>query len=76
MFHPQVKAWGFHTERLVKDEHTAQIEQAPGTGMKRDKTAQEIRDAQPGIGHWMLHDQYNVDGALLFLEEYFVNASL
>ena len=59
----------------VKDEHTAQIEREPGTGMKRDKTAQEIRDAQPGIGHWMLHDQYNVDGALLFLEEYFVNAS-
>ena len=36
---------------------------------------QEIRDAQPGLGHWMLHDQYTVDGALLFLEEYFVNAS-
>lgn len=59
----------------VKDEHTAQFEREPGTGMKRDKTAQEIRDAQPGIGHWMLHDQYNVDGAVLFLEEYFVNAS-
>ena len=59
----------------VKDEYTAKIEREPGTGMKRDKTAQEIRDAQPGIGHWMLHDQYNVDGALLFLEEYFVNAS-
>ena len=59
----------------VKDEYSAQFEREPGTGMKRDKTAQEIRDAQPGIGHWMLHDQYNVDGALLFLEEYFVNAS-
>ena len=59
----------------VKNEYTAQIEREPGTGMKRDKCAQEIRDAQPGIGHWMLHDQYNVDGALLFLEEYFVNAS-
>ena len=55
----------------VKDEHTAQFDREPGTGMKRDKCAQEIRDAQPGIGHWMLHDQYNVDGALLFLEEYF-----
>ena len=59
----------------VKDEHTAQFEREPGTGMKRDKTAQEIRDAQPGVGHWMLHDQYNVDGAVLFLEEYFVNAT-
>ena len=59
----------------VKDEHHAQMIPEPGTGMKQDKTAQEIRDAQPGIGHWMLHDQYNVDGAVLFLEEYFVNAS-
>ena len=59
----------------VKDEFTAQIEREPGTGMKQNKVVQEIRDAQPGIGHWMLHDQYNVDGALLFLEEYFVNAS-
>lgn len=59
----------------VKDEFTAQFEREPGTGMKQNKVVQEIRDAQPGIGHWMLHDQYNVDGALLFLEEYFVNAS-
>lgn len=60
---------------LVKDEYTAQFEREPGTGMKQNKVVQEIRDAQPGIGHWMLHDQYNVHGALLFLEEYFVNAS-
>ena len=59
----------------VKDEHTAKIDREPGTGMKQNKVVQEIRDAQPGIGHWMLHDQYNVDGALLFLEEFFVNAS-
>lgn len=59
----------------VKDEHHAKTQREPGTGMKQNKTAQEIKDAQPGIGHWMLHDQYNVDGALLFLEEYFVNAS-
>ena len=59
----------------VKDAHAAQLEPEPGTGMKRNKVIQEVRDAQPGIGHWMLHDQYNVDGALLFLEEYFVNAS-
>ncbi|RKU28840.1 hypothetical protein C6497_08760 [Candidatus Poribacteria bacterium] len=59
----------------VKDEHTAKIVREPGTGMKQNKVVQEIRDAQPGIGHWMLHDQYNVDGALLFLEEFFVNAS-
>jgi choline-sulfatase len=43
--------------------------------MKQNKVIQEIRDAQPGLGQWMIHDQYNVDGALLFLEEYFVNAS-
>ena len=59
----------------VKDKHTAKINREPGTGMKQNKVVQEIRDAQPGIGHWMLHDKYNVDGALLFLEEYFVNAS-
>ena len=59
----------------VKDEHTARVEPEPGTGMKENKVVQEIRDAQPGLGQWMIHDQYNVDGALLFLEEYFVNAS-
>ena len=59
----------------IKDEHSAKIEREPGTGMKQNKVVQEIRDAQPGIGHWMLHDQYTVDGALLFLEEFFVNAS-
>lgn len=47
----------------------------PGTGMKADKVCQEIRDAQPGIGHWMQHDAYTVDGALMFFNEYFVNAS-
>ena len=37
---------------------------------------QEVRDAQPGLGQLDdRYDQYNVDGALLFLEEYFVNAS-
>ncbi len=59
----------------VKDEHYARVEPEPGTGAKQNKVVQEIRDAQPGLGHWMLHDQYTVAGALLFLEEYFVNAS-
>ena len=59
----------------ARDAHSAQIEQEPGTGAKQNKVIQEIRDAQPGMGHWMFHDQYAVDGALLFLEEYFVNAS-
>ena len=59
----------------VWDEHAARIDREPGTGMKQDKVIQEIRDAQPGMGHWMLQDEYTVDGALLFLEEYFVNAS-
>lgn len=59
----------------VADEHSARIDREPGTGMKQNKVIQEIRDAQPGMGHWMLHDEYAVDGALLFLEEYFVNAS-
>ena len=59
----------------IQDDHYAQIEREPGTGGKQNKVIQEIRDAQPGLGHWMLHDQYTVDGALLFLEEYFVNAS-
>ena len=58
----------------VKDEHHARTEPEPGTGPKQNKVIQEIRDAQPGLGRWMLHDQYNVDGALLFLEEYFVDA--
>ena len=59
----------------VEDDHHALIRREPGTGMKRDKVIQEIRDAQPGMGHWMLHDAYAVEGALLFLEEYFVDAS-
>jgi len=59
----------------VSDDHYAQIDREPGTGMKQNKVIQEICDARPGMGHWMLHDEYSVDGALLFLEEYFVNAS-
>ena len=59
----------------VDDEHAARIQREPGTGSKQNKVIQEIRDAQPGMGYWMLHDQYAVDGALLFLEEYFVDAS-
>ena len=47
----------------VKDEHHAQITPEPGTGMKQNKVIQEVRDAQPGLGQWMLHDQYNVHGA-------------
>ena len=60
---------------VVKDEHYAPTESEPGTGPKQNKVIQEVRDAQPGLGQWMIHDQYNVDGALLFLEEYFVSAS-
>ena len=54
-------------------EHQALIERDPGTGSWPDKVKQEIRYARAGRGHWMQHDRYSVDGALMFLDEHFVN---
>ena len=42
----------------------------PGTG--KWPTAKEITNARAGKGHHMQQDLYCVDGALLFLDEYFV----
>ncbi|HRW08566.1 MAG TPA: sulfatase-like hydrolase/transferase [Caldilineaceae bacterium] len=42
-----------------------------GTG--KWPSAKEIANARAGKGYWMQHDQYSVDGALMFLDEYFVN---
>ena len=51
--------------------HTAEIIVEPGTG--KWSCAKEIANARVGKGYWMAHDEYSVDGALMFLEEYFVN---
>lgn len=42
----------------------------PGTG--KWPTAKEITNARAGKGHHMQQDLYTVDGALLYLDEYFV----
>lgn len=42
----------------------------PGTG--KWPTAKEITNARAGKGHHMQHDLYTVEGALLYLDEYFV----
>ena len=42
----------------------------PGTG--KWPTVKEITNARAGKGHHMQQDLYTVDGALLFLDEYFV----
>ena len=41
-----------------------------GTG--KWPTVKEITNARAGKGHHMQHDRYTVDGALLYLDEYFV----
>ena len=43
----------------------------PGTG--KWPTAKEITNARAGKGHHMQHDLYTVDGALMYLDEYFVS---
>ena len=43
----------------------------PGTG--KWSSAKEVTNARVGKGYWMSHDKYCVDGALMFLEEHFVN---
>ena len=42
----------------------------PGAG--KWPTVKEIINARAGKGHHMQHDLYTVDGALLYLDEYFV----
>ena len=51
--------------------HSAQTVPEAGTG--KWSTAKEIANARAGKGYWMQHDTYSVDGALMFLDEYFVN---
>ena len=43
----------------------------PGTG--KWPTAKEITNARAGKGHHMQHDLYSVEGALMYLDEYFVS---
>ena len=50
--------------------HREQPDREEGTG--KWPTAKEIKNARVGKGYWMIHDQYSVDGALHFLDEYFV----
>ncbi len=50
--------------------HGAKLFPEPGTG--KWSTAKEIRNARVGKGYWAQHDNYSVDGALMFLDEYFV----
>ena len=54
-------------------EHQALIEREPGTGSWFNKVTAEVKNARAGRGHWLQHDRYSVDGALNFLDEYFVN---
>ena len=58
-------------ERIDSSAHQAEISPEPGTG--KWSCAKEIASARAGKGHWMAHDRYSVDGALMFFEEYFVN---
>lgn len=51
--------------------HSAKTVPEAGTG--KWSTAKEIANARAGKGYWMQHDTYSVDGALMFLDEYFVN---
>lgn len=68
-------------EPIVDSEHTAPAEREPGTGMwsvlntPNSKFAKEIMNARAGEGQWMRQGRYSVDGALHFLDEYFVNES-
>ena len=54
-------------------EHQALIEREPGTGHWPNKVTAEVQHARAGRGHYMQHDRYCVDGALIYLDEYFVN---
>ena len=54
-------------------EHRALIEREPGTGQWPNKITTEVKRARAGRGHYMQHDRYCVDGALIYLDEYFVN---
>ena len=50
--------------------HRAEPIHQEGTG--KWSTAKEIANARAGRGYWLQHDRYSVDGALQFLDEYFV----
>ncbi len=51
--------------------YCAQTVSEAGTG--KWSSAKEIANARVGKGAWMQHDEYSVDGALMFLDEYFVD---
>ena len=57
-------------ERVNDSVHAAAPRPEAGTG--KWSAAKEITNARAGKGYWMQHDRYSVDGALQFLEEYFV----
>jgi choline-sulfatase len=60
--------------RMVDDPvHRAEMRSEPGTG--KWSQPKEIANARAGEGRWMRQDQYTVDGALQFLDEYFVDQS-
>ena len=54
-------------------DHMARVTREPGTGSWPDKVKAEITHARAGPGHHLQHDRYSVDGALMFLDEHFVN---
>ena len=58
-------------ESAKDPERKAETFTEPGTG--KWSSAKEVTNARVGKGYWMSHDKYCVDGALMFLEEYFVN---
>ena len=60
-------------EPAADPEHQALIEREPGTGKWPNKVTMEVQHARAGRGHYMQHDRYCVDGALMYLNEYFVN---
>ena len=51
--------------------HYATIFPEEGTG--KWSGAKEIANARVGKGYWMQHDRYSVKGALMILDEYFVD---
>ncbi len=55
------------------DDPAHQAETFPEVGTGKWSSAKEIANARAGRGYWMQHDKYSVDGALMFLDEYFVN---
>ena len=51
--------------------HTAATVTEEGTG--KWSSAKEITNARVGKGLWMQQDRYSVEGALMILDEYFVD---